>query len=243
MRHAGLPPLAPLPGAGSPPSAPDGAAPLLDADPGDGPVRSDAVVAALEQLYAAYKARRATRCAPRARPLLCAPASSPIRRPARRVSAHPGMLLRQVEHWACLEELRDLHAEFQAAGGSARAAEGAAGPDDGAGSPGAPAPAAAAATFRELLHALGLVQPRRPLQQPPDGKRQPGDAQQPAGADAAQQQQQQPASGGGADAMDVDAAQQPGAQGSPTAQRSTAGREGLCTRLPSLTARPARTGP
>ena len=53
MRHAGLPAPLPAPPAGALPES--GEAPLLDVPALDAPMRSDAVVAALEQLYAAYK--------------------------------------------------------------------------------------------------------------------------------------------------------------------------------------------
>ncbi|GBF93445.1 hypothetical protein Rsub_06578 [Raphidocelis subcapitata] len=149
VRHAGLPLASPLPAA-APPAVGEQAAPLLDAPPLDAPLRSDAVLAALEQLYAAYK----------------------------------------VEHWACLEELRTLHSEFKRSGGTALADADADG-DAPAAAGGADRQAAiaAAGTFRELLHALELVQPRRKQQQSPA------------------QQQPKPAGKGG-DAMEVDEPQQ-----------------------------------
>jgi hypothetical protein len=71
----------------------------------------------------------------------------------------------QVEHWTCLEELRSLHSGFRRSGGTALA-EASAGDDDAqaAGLSDREAAIAAAGTFRELLHALELVQPRRKQQ-------------------------------------------------------------------------------
>jgi hypothetical protein len=96
----------------------------------------------------------------------------------------------QVEHWACLEELRTLHGEFEQGGGTAVSERPE--PDEPAASSAdeAAAAAASAGTFRELLHALQLVQPRRGPQ--------PSEVQ--------QQVKQQP----NGDAMDVDEVQQPG---------------------------------
>lgn len=78
----------------------------------------------------------------------------------------------QVEHWACMEELRTLHSEFRQQGGQAlveerHTAAADAGPGPGSNSIAAEAPAEApsADSFRQLLHALDLVQPRRGVQQ------------------------------------------------------------------------------
>jgi len=65
----------------------------------------------------------------------------------------------QVEHYACLEELRTLHGEFKRGGGAAVAtADGGAAAAAAHASEEAPP---AAESFRDLLHALQLVQPRR----------------------------------------------------------------------------------
>jgi hypothetical protein len=166
VRHAGLPPAVALPcvPASTLEEQPQ-ASSLLEVPAVDAPLRSDAVLTALEQLYAAYKVR-----APRARrrrryPLWRSPPPPATPRWSSRSPLQPCAHIHskadtgqhphsQVEHWAVLEELRALHGEFTS-GGKSAVTDAAAGAAPG----GADTPAAE--SFRELLHALGLVQPRR----------------------------------------------------------------------------------